>query len=103
MIAAGMDWGRVRFTEHMVEAAEVVGACQVAFDFEGREQACYEVQVLRVLRGAPAAPFLAIATNRADPGAFRPVGEGDTPEAAAEACLREAGVYHRRRVRQGSV
>jgi hypothetical protein len=95
-----MDWSRVRFTEHMVEAAEVVGECQVAFDFEGREQTCYEVKVLRMLRGASAAPYVAVAANRADPGGFRPVGEGDTGEAAVEACLREAGVYHRRRARQ---
>lgn len=96
-----MDWHRVQLTEHMVEAAEVVGECQVAFDFEGLEQACYEVKVLRPLRGGSAAPYVAVATNRADPGGFRPAGEGDTPEAAAEACLREAGVYHRRRLQHG--
>ena len=44
--------------------------------------------------------FFAVATNRSDPGAFRPVGEGDSAEAALDACLTGAGIYHRRRVKQ---
>jgi hypothetical protein len=96
-----LDWDRVRFTPHMVEAAAVVAECQVAFDFEGREQVCYEVKVYRALKGPSGAPFFAVATNRADPAAYRPVGEGDSAEAALEACLAETGVHHRRRVQQG--
>src|SRR5262249_52981183 len=95
-----IDWTRVALTEHMVEAAEVVAECQVAFDFESREQVCYQVQVFRTLKGASTQPFFAVATNRADPAAFRPVGEGDSAEGALEACLTEAGIHHRRRVRQ---
>lgn len=96
----GIDWNRVRFTEHMIEAAAVVGECQVAFDFDGREQACWDVKVCRVLKGGAAAPFFAVAVDRADPGGFRPVGEGDGPEAALEACLAAIGIHHRRRIRQ---
>jgi len=95
-----LDWQRIAFTAHMVEAAAVIAECQVAFDFDGREQVCYEVKVFRTLKGASARPFLAVATNRSDPAAFRPVGEGDSAEAALEACLAEAGIHHRRRVRQ---
>ncbi len=95
-----VDWDRVTFTAHMVEAAAVVGECQVAFDFEGRQQVCYEVKVFRTLKGASAHPFFAVATDRSDAGAFRPVGEGDSPETALEACLAAAGVHLRRRVRQ---
>ena len=95
-----LDWNRITFTDHMVEAAAVVAECQVAFDFEGREQVCYEVKVFRTLKGASSEPFFALATNRADAAAFRPIGEGDSPETALEACLAAAGVYHRRRVKQ---
>jgi hypothetical protein len=93
-------WDRVTFSTHLVEAAAVVGECQVAFDFEGQEQACYEVKVFRTLKGASTQPFFAVATNRSDPGAFRPVGEGSSAEGALDACLAEAGIYHRRRVKQ---
>ncbi len=95
-----LDWTRITFTDHMVEAAIVVAQCQVAFDFEGREQVAYEVKVFRSLKGASTQPFFAVATSLADPAAFRPLGEGDTAEAALEACLAAAGVYHRRRVKQ---
>lgn len=96
-----LDWSRVHFTKHMVEAAAVVAECQVAFDFEGMEQVCYEVKVLQPLKGGSTRAFFAIATDRADPAAFRPVGEGDTAEEALDDCLRNAGIHHRRRVRQG--
>jgi hypothetical protein len=95
-----LDWTRITFTDHMVEAAVVVAQGQVAFDFEGREQVTYEVKVFRTLKGASSQPFFAVATNLGDPAAFRPIGEGDTPEAALEACLAAAGIYHRRRVKQ---
>src|SRR5262245_1503198 len=95
-----LDWDRVVLTPHMVEAAAVVAECQVAVDFEGREPVCYEIKVFRTLKGASPHPFFAVAANRADPAAFRPVGEGESPEAALEACLAEAGIHHRRRVQQ---
>jgi hypothetical protein len=95
-----IEWDRVSLTAHMVEAAAVVAECQVAFDFEGREQVCYEVKVFRTLKGASTRPFFAVASNRSDPAAFRPTGDGDSAEAALEACLTAAGIHHRRRVRQ---
>lgn len=94
------DWDRIGFTAHMVEAAAVVAECQVAFDFEGREQVVYEVKVFRTLKGTSGHPFFAVATDRGDPAAYRPLGEGNSPEAALEACLAAAGIHHRRRVRQ---
>jgi hypothetical protein len=95
-----LDWTRITLTDHMVEAAAVVAQCQVAFDFEGREQVTYEVKVFRTLKGASSEPFFAVAVNLGDSTAFRPIGEGDTPEAALEACLAAAGIHHRRRVKQ---
>jgi hypothetical protein len=97
---APIAWDRITFTAHMVEAAAVVAECHVAFDFEGHEQTTYEVKVYRALKGASGQPFFAVATKRDDPAAFRPTGEGESAEAALEACLQDAGIYHRRRVRQ---
>jgi hypothetical protein len=95
---ASLDWSRVTFTEHMTEAAAVVGECEVVLDF-GSERATYAVKVYRPLKGGGEA-FFAVGTNREDPHAFRPVGEGSTPEDALQTCLNTAGVYHRRRVKQ---
>ena len=94
-----MDWSRVTFTQHMTEAAAVVAACQVVLDFGDAEHATYDVQVLRVLKG-PGAPYFATGRNREHPDAFRPFGEGDSPEAALQACLESAGIHHRRNERQ---
>jgi len=95
---AEFDWGRVTFTEHMTEAAAVVAECHVVLDF-GSERAAYEVKVYRPLKG-PDTRYFAVGTNRETPGTFRPIGDGDTPEAALQICLDNAGVYHRRRVKQ---
>jgi hypothetical protein len=95
-----VDWSRVRFTEHMTEAAAVVGECHVVLDFDGIEHTTYEVRVLRPLKGASDAAFFAVGVNRAALDGYRPVGEGATPEEAVEACLAAAGVHHRRRLRQ---
>ena len=95
---AEFDWGRVTFTEHMTEAAAVVAECHVVLDF-GSERAAYEVKVYRPLKG-PETRYFAVGTNRDAPGTFRPIGDGDTPESALQICLDNAGVYHRRRVKQ---
>jgi hypothetical protein len=95
-----LDWSRIRLTEHMTEAAAVVAQCQVVFDFGAATPVCYDVQVLRVLKGASSRPFFAIGTDRADPQGFRPLGEGDSAEDALDACLAAAGVHRRRLVKQ---
>lgn len=94
-----MEWRRIVFTEHMVEAAAVVAECRVAFDF-GSEQACYEIKIHEALKGSGPERYFALGTNRDDPQGYRPVGSADTPEEALQACLNAAGVYHRRRVKQ---
>ena len=45
-------------------------------------------------------PIENIGTNPADGQGFRPVGAGTTPEEALQGCLNDAGVHHRRRVKQ---
>lgn len=92
-----MDWRRVTFTEHMTEAAALIGECMVVLDF-GAERATYDVRVYEALKGGEG--FFALGTNRDDPQGYRPVGQAATAEEAAQACLNAAGVYHRRRVKQ---
>jgi hypothetical protein len=98
-----LDWSRIVFTEHMPEAAAVEARCQVVLDFGPPERVCYEVTVLRSLKGHGSQPFFAYGRNLDDPGgSFRPVGEGSSPEEALQECLAEAGLYHRRRVKQAT-
>jgi hypothetical protein len=102
---AGIDWSRVVFTEHMTEVAVEVGACQVVFDFGADARVVYDVRVLRAVKGSGTAGgghggHFAVAVDASDPEAFRPVGEGTTPEDALQTCLENAGVHLRRQLRQ---
>jgi hypothetical protein len=99
---APLDWSRITFTEHMPEAAAVEGQCQVVVDFGEPERACYDIVVMRALKGSDAHPFFALGRNREDAAGFRPVGQGGTAEEALQECLVQAGVYHRRRVKQST-
>jgi hypothetical protein len=95
-----VDWTRIRLTEHMTEAAAVVAECQVVLDFTPTERACYDIKVFESLKGGGPEPYFALGVNRDEPAGFRPLGAADTPEDALEACLANAGIYHRRRVKQ---
>jgi hypothetical protein len=99
---AGVDWSRITFTEHMTEAAAVVGQCEVVIDFDAAERTAYEIRVYQSLKGHGDEPYFAVATNRGDAEAFRPIGTGETAEAALQECLANAGIYHRRRVKQSN-
>ena len=94
-----MDWRRIVFTEHMTEAAALVGECQVVLDF-GSERACYEIKVYETLKGGGTEPYFAVGRNRDGAEAFQPVAGGASAEDAVQGCLAAAGVYHRRRVKQ---
>lgn len=95
-----LDWSRVRITEHMTEAAAVVGECHVVLDFGTGDRATYEVKVFQDLKGGSAERYFAVGVNPDDPQGFRPARGGATAEAALQACLDAAGVHHRRRVKQ---
>ena len=99
---AVVDWSRITFTEHMTEAAAVVGQCEVVIDFDGAERTAYEIRVYQGLKGHGDEPYFAVAINREDPAAFRPIGTGTSAETALQECLANAGIYHRRRVKQSS-
>jgi len=96
---SGFDWSRIRFTEHMIEAAAVVAACQVVLDFGSGTPVTYEITVFDALKGGGEARYFALGTSR-EAQAFRPVGSGESPEAALQDCLNNAGVHHRRLLKQ---
>jgi hypothetical protein len=95
-----IDWRRVVLSEHMTEAAAVVGECHVVLDFGEGFRARYEVKVWGSLKGGGDDPYFALATDPDDPAGFRPFGSATTPEEALQACLNAAGVHLRRRVKQ---
>ena len=95
-----LDWRRVTFTEHMSEAAALVAECHVVLDFGPEERAPYEIKVYESLKGGGPEPYFAIGVRPDDPDAFRPLGAGATPEDALQECLSNAGIHHRRRVKQ---
>ena len=97
-----IDWSRVTLTEHMTEAAAVVSTCQVVFDFGAEMRVVYEIQVLRHVKGGSGQPFFALGRRQDGDAAYRPLGEGPTPEAALQDCLARAGVHHRRLVKQAA-
>ena len=96
---AAFDWSRIRFTEHMTEAAAAVAECQVVLDFEDGAPIAYEIKVFEGLKGGGPTRYFALGTSRDGQG-FRPAGGGDSPEDALQACLNDAGVHHRRLVKQ---
>lgn len=95
-----MDWRRVTLTEHMTEAAAVVGECQVVLDFGADARVAYEIKVYASLKGGGEEPYFALGRCPEDPEGFRPFGGAATPEEALQACLTAAGIHHRRRVKQ---
>jgi hypothetical protein len=97
-----IDWSHLTFTEHMTEAAAVVGTCQVVLDFGEGARVAYEIQVLRHLKGGDGQPFFALGRRQDGDATYRPLGEGPTPEAALQDCLSRAGVHHRRLVKQAA-
>ena len=95
-----IDWSRIAFTDHMSEAAALVGECQVVLDFTPAVRVQYVVKVYESLKGGGDERYFAIGARAEDPQDFRPIGGGATPEEALQACLNAAGVYHRRHVKQ---
>jgi hypothetical protein len=96
-----IDWSRVRLTEHMTEAAAVVGECHVVLDFDGARTR-YEVKVYRDLRHPAAEPYFAVGVSPDAPDGYRPTAAGATAEAALQACLEAAGIHDRRLVKQAT-
>lgn len=91
-----MDWRRVTLTSQMTEAARIVSEAEVVIDFGPDARGWFRVSVLEDLRGEDDAErYFARAIEKDDP-AVQALATGATPEDAASACLREAGVSLRR-------
>lgn len=91
-----MDWRRVTLTSQMTEAARIVSEAEVVIDFGETARGWFRVSVLEDLRAEDNAErYFARAVERDDP-AVQALATGATPEDAASACLREAGVSLRR-------
>jgi hypothetical protein len=97
---AGFDWSRIDFTEYMTEAARVVVECHVVLTFGPDEQVTYEFKVCESLEGSNDERYFAVGVNRDDPEAFRPVASATTAEQALQECLVDAGIHHRRQMKQ---
>jgi hypothetical protein len=95
-----IEWKRVTFTEHLTEAAGLVAECQVVLDFGGGHRVQYEIKVYEALKGGGDDPFFALGSNPDDREGYRPFGGGASAEEAVETCLANAGIHHRRLVKQ---
>ena len=54
---------QVTFTEHMTEAAAVVGECHVVLDFPPDERATYAIKVYAALKGTGTEPYFAVLAS----------------------------------------
>ena len=83
----------------MTEAAALVAECDVVLDFPPDERVTYAIKVYQNLKG-DGEPYFAVGINPEDPAGYRPVASAMSPEEALQTCLANAGVHHRRRVKQ---
>lgn len=91
-----MEWRDVPFTEHMVEAAAVVGEAEVVIQFTEAARGWFRVTVFQDLKAAgPDERYFARAVEKDDPQ-IQALETGSTPEEAATLSLKEAGVSLRR-------
>ncbi len=91
-----MDWSRIPPSENVVEFAALVGEAEFVLDFGDDVQSVFVMRIFEDLRASgPATRFFARATGK-DAAELQAVANGETPEEASAACLREAGVSLRR-------
>lgn len=91
-----MDWRKVPLTEHVTEAARVVSEAELVIDFGPRARGWFRMAVFEDLRAAAEEErYFARAVDKDDP-TVQALATAATPEDAATACLREAGVSLRR-------
>lgn len=94
-----MNWAEVPMTEHVSEAAAVVGEAELVIEFSEDARGWFRVAVFEDLRAeSDDARFFARATEKTDGSApgLEAVATGPTPEAAATFCIRETGITLRR-------
>jgi hypothetical protein len=91
-----MNWHEVPLTEHVTEAAALVGEAEVVIEFTATARGWFRLSVFEDLRATDAQHrFFARAVEKED-AAIQALAAGPTPEDAATLTLREAGVSLRR-------
>lgn len=91
-----MDWRRLPLGDSIVEAAQVVGEAEIVIEFGASARGWFRITVLEDLRtSGDGDRFFARAVEHDDP-TIQALAAGTSPEEAAIACLREAGVSLRR-------
>ena len=91
-----MNWREVPLTEHMTEAARIVGEAEMVIEFTATARGWFRVTVFEDLKGAGEdARFFARATEKEDPQ-IQAIATAASPEEAASLCLKEAGISLRR-------
>lgn len=91
-----MNWSEVPMTEHVTEAAAVVGEAELVISFTEDARGWFRVTVFEDLRAeSPDDRYFARAVEKADAG-LEALATGPTPETAAALCIRETGITLRR-------
>ena len=91
-----MNWSEVPMTEHVTEAAEVVGEAELVIEFTENARGWFRITVFEDLRAEGADNrFFARAVEKAESG-LEALATGPSPEAAAALCIRETGITLRR-------
>lgn len=90
-----MDWREVPLTEHMSEAAQVVGEAEVVIEFSQVVRGWFRITVFEDLKSEDEERYFARALEKGGK-AIEALATATTPEAAAAFCLREAGISLRR-------
>jgi len=90
-----MNWREVPLTEHMTEAAAVVGEAEVVIEFAPAARGWFRVSVFEDLKEPRGDRFFARAVEKEDPQ-VQATASAETAEDAAARCLLEAGISLRR-------
>ena len=91
-----MDWKQIPLTEHMPEAAAVVSEAEIVIEFSPAARGWFRLTVFDDLRATDDDRRYFARATELEEEELQAIGSGATPEAAATACLREAGVTLRR-------
>lgn len=91
-----MNWTEVPLTEHVTEAAAVVGEAELVIEFTENARGWFRITVFEDLRAEGGSDrYFARAVEKAE-GGLEAAASAATPEAAASLCIRETGITLRR-------
>jgi hypothetical protein len=91
-----MNWAEVPMTEHVTEAAAVVGEAELVIEFTENARGWFRITVFEDLRAENADDRYFARSVEKGEGGLEALAGGPTPEAAAIHCIRETGITLRR-------